>query len=719
METIEIHEFSTGIIPEKMPDGQWRSRGYKVGEYMNLTLAQIPNSIERAIANKSFEVAKDRRSQDPTFVGRVILGEKDGDWSVVSVVTSGEDEYGRSPSFYRYFLCKGRDSLWKILEWMDAKKQQGIEPIFNPFDNREIGKPHQYKIGNRPQKTLADDWKKWLTSQPVPVIISRGYYTLQTINEMAEMKAKNRETAWVYNVDAVEEPEQFIIIHPANVEAEARLKQSAAKAMENLPKINAPNVDLAAMETAIKGLISRSQIKPEWILNLVNILKVGRVNSEYLKNMFDRLGASSGMNQETASEQTIRLLTLRAIVIPETLPEYLDWLQIKSKSKKENNKQTISLQFQSQLRNYVNLLEPLLSQGMNSALEQILSGKMPVPAFTWLLTSQGSLWASYRGTLRQKVRNDLDAIKNSLLTRGINHPSTSFNCGNTIWKKLQTSLQSGKNRCSYYQPFADLFARLPDYELAAYFYQISHGKVPKQIFVEAFDRSKYALEATVFGLTVFRQVTLTDRAVLFMSKYAFGLAVTALLIASHGIIFAVGFNVGKLNEEKIADSQLPTVTETPEVSETPGEISPAEMQTALTNFSTTSQTIEQIVNDLQATFLEQFPPPQPPEKLFFDLVGAMKESLGSNLDLQYGGAIGGGFAGEPDRYINAQKEWIEAIYLYQEQFLEGGLGYIEPEQQTADKLKCDMADRLGIDLQPRPQFCSSNNPPTPDADPSL
>lgn len=714
METIEIHEFSTGIIPEKLADGGWRSRGYKVGEYMNVTLEQIPNSIERAIANKSFEVSKDRRSEEPTFVGRVILGE-DGDWSVVSVVTSGEDEYGRSPSFYRYFICEGRESLWKILEWLDEERKQGREPIFNPFDNREKGKPHSYQIDKKPQNSVPNDWQNWLKERQVPVVLPPGFYSLPAINEMAETKAKNGEISWVYNVETVEEPEQFVILHPANAEAESRLKKTAVKTTDSSPKTNAPKVDLAAMETAVKGLIGRSQIKPEWIVNLVSILKVGQIDSEYLKNLFDSLGASSGIKQGNAGEQTIRLLTLRAIVIPETLPEYLDWLQIKSKTKKENNKQAISLQFQSQLKNYVNLLEPLLSQGMNSALEQILLGKMPVPAFNWLLTSQGSLWGSYRGRLRQKVRKDLDAIKNSLLTKGINHPSSSFNCGSAIWKKLQTWLQSGKNRCSYYQPLANLFARLPDYELAAYFYQVSQGKVPKEIFIEAFPRSKNALEETVFGLTVLRQVTLIDKTVLLISKYAFPLAVGALLIASHSVIFAVGFNVGKLSEDKVGDSQLPA-TETPEIAatpiitSTPGEISPEQLQIALNNFPTTSETVRQIVNELQSKFLEQFPPPQPPEQLFLDIVGAMKESLGTDLDLQYGGAIMGSFAGEPDKYIEAQREWIEAIYSYQEQFLDRGLGYIEPQQPTAEKLKCDIGDRLGIDLQTTPDICLPNNP---------
>ena len=54
MPIYNIHEFSTGINVEKLPNGSWRSRGYKVGEYMNSTLSQTPYVVERAIANNLF-----------------------------------------------------------------------------------------------------------------------------------------------------------------------------------------------------------------------------------------------------------------------------------------------------------------------------------------------------------------------------------------------------------------------------------------------------------------------------------------------------------------------------------------------------------------------------------------------------------------------------------------------------------------------------------------
>ena len=144
MKNIEIHEFSTGIIPEILPNGQWISRGFKVGEYMNLTIAKIPHSVARTIANKGFEVGKDRHSQGPTFVGRVVLSinNKEPDYSVVAVVTSGQDEYGRSTSFYRYFLCAGKDNIWQILDWINTQQQQGINPIFNPSETKPVSYTH-------------------------------------------------------------------------------------------------------------------------------------------------------------------------------------------------------------------------------------------------------------------------------------------------------------------------------------------------------------------------------------------------------------------------------------------------------------------------------------------------------------------------------------------------------------------------------------------------
>ena len=707
METIEIHEFSTGIIPEILPDGKWISRGFKVGEYMNLTMAQVPHSVGRSIANKGFEVGKDRHSQAPTFVGRVVLsmGSGEPDYSVVAVVTSGQDEYGRSTSFYRYFLCAGKDNISKILDWINTQQKRGINPIFNPSETKEIGKPNIHNFTTQPQPVLPVEWQKWLSSQTLPTIIPTELSDLQIINKMAEMKAEIQPPSWAYNVEAIERPEQFMIIHPANPEVAASLAKIQTNMMEN-PRINiSTNIDEAAIETAIKGLISGSQIKPEWVQNLILRLQNGQVTSEYLNNLFDNLGASNAAKQGSANVQMVRLLTLRAILIPETLPEYLNWLNINGDAKQEDEKQKISLKLQSQLRNYQKSLEPLISRGMSRALSQILGGKIPIPAFCWLVKTKSSLWSAYSSRIRQQVRDDLDYLKNALLTTGINSELSDLLSGNAIWKKLISWLQSRRYHCNYYQPFADLFSQLPDYELAAYFHQVSNGEVPKSIFFAAFPKLRSAYEGNVFGLTVYRQVTLADKLMLFMSKYGVAFAATCLLLVSHSIIFAFGFNRGRLKTEQMIARQksmeeIQAVAETNnlEASNNNGvEISDAEMTIALEKFAGTSNVIQEIVNEIQTKIVSEQPQIQ--------TIEAIKQILGSR-DLQYGGAIKGEFAAEEGgKYINAQKEWIEVIYSYQQKFFNKGYGYIEPNRQTADRLKCDVADLLGIQLQQRPQHC--------------
>ena len=173
MTIYDIHEFSTGIHVEKLPDGRCISRGYKVGEYMNSTLSKIPLVVERAIANKMFEVSKDRHSQKPTFVGREVRGKNGAPgWSVVAVVTPGGDEYGRFNSFYRYILCQGADRLWVILDMINSYWQKyGRPPIFNPSEIKEIGKPNHHNISNKPLVTLPSELNALVSNHQRPLIL--------------------------------------------------------------------------------------------------------------------------------------------------------------------------------------------------------------------------------------------------------------------------------------------------------------------------------------------------------------------------------------------------------------------------------------------------------------------------------------------------------------------------------------------------------------------
>lgn len=98
------------------------------------------------------------------------------------------------------------------------------------------------------------------------------------------------------------------------------------------------------IESAIKGLISGSQIKPEWMETLVDTLQADLLAKRDWQNLFDGLGATTAIEKRSYHQQMVRLITLRAIVLPETLPEYLLWLNSDKKTER-----TTSVEFQAGL----------------------------------------------------------------------------------------------------------------------------------------------------------------------------------------------------------------------------------------------------------------------------------------------------------------------------------------------------------------------------------
>ena len=197
---------------------------------------------------------------------------------------------------------------------------------------------------------------------------------LQTINAVAEKIANGQLVSWAYDVEAVERARRFLVIQAADEKAYQGLRKIGNASINN-PKATLPShVDGAAIETAIKALSSGSQIKQEWIQAL---LQDDQVTSEHWKIIFDDQGAHTGIKQRNSGAQMVRLLTLRAIILPETLPEYLDWFGIDGKNKrKETNKQKVSLEFQGKLKRYILQLKPLIDESMKSIFEQILIVKI-------------------------------------------------------------------------------------------------------------------------------------------------------------------------------------------------------------------------------------------------------------------------------------------------------------------------------------------------------
>jgi hypothetical protein len=307
----EIHEFSTGINFEQRGNG-WVSLGF-TGRYMNSTIGDIPKVVERSIANQEFALVEGSSREQAAIIGRSV-GSGNDIWSVIAVVTRGKDEIGRSVTLHRYFLCKGEHKLRVILAWWE----QNNRPTFNPFDFQVLGSPHSF-AGQVPA--------------PVPlvgdtVLDPTHQYDLYSINALAIKKcnlSKNGlPVSWAVNVEALVKPERFQIIQPASEKAVERIKRAIASTSQ--VKINAVTIDEAALKSAIRSLIHSSQVKPEAVAVIVNGVANKEITPEYWEHLFNSQGANQGIRLKIYSPQMVKLLTLRALVLPKTKPEFLAWL---------------------------------------------------------------------------------------------------------------------------------------------------------------------------------------------------------------------------------------------------------------------------------------------------------------------------------------------------------------------------------------------------------
>lgn len=376
MTSIQIHEFSTGIRPQINTDGSWVSLGF-TGQYMNTTIDPIPYAVERSIANKEFAVAEGAFSDQPAVIGRVVLDSENSGWSVVAIVSRGQDEKGRTASFYRYFLCEGQDNLWKILAQIEKYEQEnGHKPIFNPSETKAIGEVNSTVVDTtKPQSNIRREWLHNSTSTPI-IIPPTERYTLQEINDCAFAKANAQPVAWAFNAEALEKPWSFIVIQAASERAYQILQKAAA----NTPKVQTPLVvDEQALKSAIKSLMGSSTVKPDTVNVIVEVLSNNQINTQYWHTLFDGQGARNAISQKIYSPQMVRLLTLRALVIPQTLPEYLDWLKIKDSSvnKRELNTNIArSLEFQSNLVPFLSNITSIQNK-LNNLFEQLIAYDPP------------------------------------------------------------------------------------------------------------------------------------------------------------------------------------------------------------------------------------------------------------------------------------------------------------------------------------------------------
>ena len=711
---LQIHEFSTGIQAERTPDGGWVSRGF-TGQYINRTLDPLPTAVENAIRNRDFAVAEGASRDNPAIIGREV---SDGteNWSVIAVVTRGGDDRGRSASMYRYFLCKGAGNLWQILAWIESERKGGRMPVFDPFETKFMGQPNQFSAPNQPQISVRPELEQLLLNN-VPVIVPFGEpCTTLIVDRMATEKAKRNHqlVAWAFQVEALEQPRGFLVIQPASEKAQELLQ----RAMASTPQYTAPIAREYEIKSAIKGLISRDKVKPEQVEVIET--SINQVKDSDWEVIFNGQGSSQALKQGIYSPQMVRLLTLRAMVIPQTLPDFLDWMQ--QRGKQEDHYQ-VSEVFQSEVNNFftqnVGQSQHILSrrnQGVMLIIPRIIQHPELLNPTVWLLSAPSGIWRKlYYQLVSQNIKNELTLMnprvanpKNAAKTQ---NPQPSIT-DEPQWKQLFNQLRVYWQNPSYphdekYLPLAELFGGLDEAEMAAFFYQVSLGCVPKKIFYRL-KQEGWKPNLPVYGLKIKKQVGLAES--LLVSLIEIGginvpLAIVFILLI---LTFIGGFwSGGALNSSKKpgettkSDSKTSPQSNrdlpgTPNITEdgnsTQSMQTPTVTQSSDSNISSidpkygkgmeperfkkTIDSIDRIVKDVRL---------KKPEKSEQDILRALKQVL-AVTDLDY----------EKEKKYSRQEqiELVKAIHSYQKKFGDQ-LGYIDDTtKQTISGLKEDIQKKL-------------------------
>ncbi|GCL36212.1 hypothetical protein SR1949_13140 [Sphaerospermopsis reniformis] len=285
-----------------------------------------------------------------------------------------------------------------------------------------------------------------------------------------------------------------------------------------------------SLKLAIRKLIHSSQVKPEAVEEIVKAVENEQVTDEYWENLFNNEGADIGIKEKIYSPQMVRLMTIRAMVLPETLPQFLAWLNIQPGKKPDEN-QMMSLGFQSQMSAYLNeLIKEEIIQGIDLLMIKLLKKQITPEILASFFQMEGSIWnVCYQ-----------DYVK--IINHGLNVTPKSEML-NSRMDNLSDISNNLSNNLTYYYPMAKLFELLAEYKLAAYFYQVSCGEVPQNILSKiSLDPQTYKDRDSgiiIYGLYITRKATKIE----LMSMQMIEL----MIYIKHGIIYWYGkiFNLLK------------------------------------------------------------------------------------------------------------------------------------------------------------------------------
>jgi hypothetical protein len=409
MANIKIHEFSTGITFQGTPNN-WVSTGH-TGNYMNSTLSVIPTSVQMDISAGLFNLAEGKSSNTPALIGREV--EEGGDaWSVLAVVTRGVDDGGRKNPYYRYFLTQGLNRLPDLINWYI--KVAG-KPVYDPFDVKQVGHPAIYDDSHTSKMPTLSKFQDLLHQVVIPF---DRQCTPLIIHYFSEQQAKNnnQKIAWAYNVEGLEKPEYFQVIYPASAKAQGTIQQQLNQQHTQKQIVGNEYV----IKQAITNLINGQNIANQYIHNIVDALNNPNFTTEdWEKSIFDQFNVERQPSNRTYSDLSVRWYFLRGLILPHTLPKFVEWL---SHNKLDPRSLTGSYQtfvnFSENIDYHSNQISQrdILRRNMRAGIDYLLVTLLEKPKLIettyWLLKFSSGAYSRefiYSGYIKQ-IDEDLQQI---------------------------------------------------------------------------------------------------------------------------------------------------------------------------------------------------------------------------------------------------------------------------------------------------------------------
>ncbi|MFO7142739.1 hypothetical protein B9T16_14335 [Arthrospira sp. PCC 8006] len=288
------------------------------------------------------------------------------------------------------------------------------------------------------------------------------------------------------------------------------------------------DLDKNEIKKAVKAIMN-GRIKPEHINNLEIALFYPQMDDKSWHQILDGRGASKAYQDKIYSEPMVMLLTLKAILIPKFLPDFLMWMQTAPKPDDcweschklqasilaEYKKNTPSLPFLPRNINdgIYSLLSRLITTPKSSPLDSkiqhklrgLVHDKVDIPqlvkATQSLLNEKDGLWSLvYRVYFAKDLADALSQIPD-LCEPGIITDYSEEKA--EFLTHLQPFWKYPRKTDKKYLPLAQLFEEL-SFPHAAIFYQISTGNVPQNIFNQVSPK-RGVKKGTLFEMTLIRQ----------------------------------------------------------------------------------------------------------------------------------------------------------------------------------------------------------------------